>query len=288
MTGRTVEHRFARVPERAATRVRKDGYLSGATLSPLTGVRPGVADILLDQLDLVGATVTDSGSSVATELEQAIAASRVVASVTASAWVQESLRVFAGVTNLSVAHTRVVVRGGDSVAVGLIRELQRIGARVLVVSDDPVLLVELSLDGFAVSDDIESAAEGAVVVFGTSERSGALDAAGLRGVGAVIVVDAALPDEARAVRSTPLTGDTASRDHLVPIVGSVRDTFLLDIASARGAGFDDTVDRISSAFALLLLAEQRAPQAPSAGSAEAFGADAIARADATLAELVLA
>jgi hypothetical protein len=280
-----VDHRFAHAFEKALERVRADG----GTAFPLVRSATTTLSARLEQAGVAGpATAPTAGPELDAAVDAAVASSRVVAAVTTSAWVQEVLRVFASVTNLSVAHTRVVVSGSDTIAVDLARELQRIGARVVVTGDDPVQLLALSLDGLHVAVDPSAAPSDSVVVFSTRLRDRHFDASAIAGAGAVVVVDAALPGEPRSVASTPLDADPDSRPHLAPVTGLTRQTFLLDVAAARGDGFDATVDDIRSAFALLLLAEQvRVGSAETTITAASFSAESVALADAALAAVVL-
>ena len=96
-------------------------------------------------------------------------ASRVVTVVTRAAWAQAVLRATASASNLSYAHTRIAVLGSGPLAEELATRTAAMGARVLVVGDDPVALVGLAQRGLRVARVGEAPLSDVVIAFATGE-----------------------------------------------------------------------------------------------------------------------
>lgn len=245
----------------------------------LVGVRDRAAS------RVTASSATASLERTAEGFRDAARSSGVVAAVAESAWVQETIRVFGAVTNLSLAHTRIAVVGTGPIARSLARELQRIGSRVIVAGGDPAALVRLSSAGFEIALSATAAAADATVLFSTGEDFDPIDAAFFGGPGTLVLVDAAVPGARRSVVGVLGDSDPHGRPDLTPLVGAERDVFLIDIEAARGSGFDQVVADIEGAFVLLLRDEAERRGTPDGGP---FPDDLVLAADAALAELVIA
>ncbi|QHC56828.1 hypothetical protein [Rathayibacter tanaceti] len=204
-------------------------------------------------------------------------ASRVVATLARAAWAQAVLRATAAASNLSVAHTRVAVIGSGPLARELATTTAAMGARVVVVGDDPVELVELAQAGLAVAERSGARLDDAVLAFATGELDAPLGALELGTGGALLVVDAS--EEAPAVSAD--TDPSSGRPGIARIVGAGREAFLLVARELVDGSTRRTREQLSSSFALAL-ARARAAD-PAAGEGEL-----VARADRALALEVLA
>ncbi|OOB92352.1 hypothetical protein [Rathayibacter sp. VKM Ac-2630] len=232
-----------------------------ATLTPLRRER---TQVLLDE------RVAEPGPVEASE-------SRVVTALTLTAWAQAVVRAAASASNLSFAHTRVAVLGSGPLARELATRTAAMGARVLVVGDDPVELVELAQLGLTVAAWSGARLDDVVLAFATGELDAAVDASVLGGGGPLLLVDAA--EDVPAV--TAVTDPSSGRPGIARITGAAREAFVLVAREVVDGSARRTRDQLRSAFGAAL-AEARAAD-PGADRA-----DLRARADRALALEVLA
>lgn len=234
-----------------------------ATLTPLRRERArALLDERLARLELQPVEASDS---------------RVVTAIARAAWAQAVLRAAASASNLSLAHTRIAVLGAGPLARELATRTAAMGARVLVVGDDPVALVELAQLGLAVSVTDGARLDDVVLAFATGELDGAVDAGALGGGGPVLVVDAAEGAPAVAAK----TDSSSGRPGIARILGTDREAFVLVARDVADGSTRRTREQLSSAFSAAL-AEARA------ADPGADGAELAARADRALALEVLA
>lgn len=232
---------------------------------------------------------------------------------------QSVIRLLAQRSNLSIGHSLTVVGGGGPIGAELAIRLDRLGARVRVVSEDAVRLLPLAQAGIPVrlvhpvhpvhpvgsgvagkEDGKDAGGQGdpgdglgtlgldlprnASLIFSTGEPDDPLTPETLRGVdGPTVFVDARRPGDASAAAGRP--GDTPAGP-LAPAeaAAGIGRVLRIDARREHDGTFHRASEDIRAAFVDQLLSlvspEQRRDRA-------AFDATVIAAADRALAEAVL-
>ena len=249
--------------------------LAGARVA----LSPSDPPALRDALRSAGAEVVDTESA---PMVRALAASRVVQDVRTHAWAQQAVLAVARATNLSIAHTRVLVAGAGPVAAALATILSGMGARTAVAGGDAAALHALSRHVPSVRVDPEPAVESdVVIVFATGEGS-RIDPARLGHGAPLVLVDARLPGAA-AAPVVPADGP-AVRPGLRTVPAGFRDVVLLDVAAGRDDAWDLAVEDAGVGFGLALLALASPAQRLAADDVDAA---LVAAADDALARALL-
>ncbi|QHF22716.1 hypothetical protein GTU73_00965 [Rathayibacter sp. VKM Ac-2804] len=184
--------------------------------------------------------------------------SRVVRALTCTAWAQAVLRAVAAASNLSFAHTRVAVLGSGPLAAELATRTAAIGARVVVVGDDPVALVEITQLGITVQTADSADLGDATIAFATGELTGPVTAALLGGGGPLLLVDAAEERPAVAAVTDPSSG----RPGIDRIVDAERELFLLVARDVADGSARRTREELSARFAAAVEAAREQDPSP--------------------------
>ncbi|SMH49071.1 hypothetical protein SAMN06295885_3210 [Rathayibacter oskolensis] len=177
-------------------------------------------------------------------------ASRVVAALTRSAWAQAVLRAAASASNLSFAHTRVAVLGSGRLAAELATRTAAMGARVVVVGDDPVALVELAQQGLDVATTESARLGDAVIAFATGELADPVTPGALGGGGPLLLVDAGEQEEPPTVIAP--TDPASGRPGIARLMTADREAFLLVAREVADASTRRTGESLRARFALAL------------------------------------
>ncbi|NQX17143.1 NAD-binding protein [Rathayibacter sp. VKM Ac-2857] len=184
--------------------------------------------------------------------------SRVVRALSRTAWAQAVLRAVAAASNLSFAHTRVAVLGTGPLAVELATRTAAMGARVVVVGDDPVALVEIAQLGVTVQTAESAELRDATIAFATGERPEPVVPALLGGGGPLLLVDAA--EELPAV--TAVTDPSSGRPGIDRIVDAERELFLLVARDVADGSARRTREQLSARFAAAVDAAREQDPSP--------------------------
>lgn len=184
--------------------------------------------------------------------------SRVVRALTRTAWAQAVLRAVATASNLSFAHTRVAVLGTGPLAVELATRTAATGARVIVVGDDPVALVEIAQLGLTVQTADSADLRDATIAFATGELTSPVTAALLGTGGPLLLVDAA--EERPAV--TAHTDPSSGRPGIDRIADAGRELFLLVARDVADGSARRTTEQLSARFAAAVEAAREQDPSP--------------------------
>ncbi|ROQ03615.1 hypothetical protein EDF54_3091 [Rathayibacter sp. PhB93] len=184
--------------------------------------------------------------------------SRVVRALTRTAWAQAVLRAVAAASNLSFAHTRVAVLGTGPLAVELATGTAATGARVIVVGDDPVALVEIAQRGLTVQTADPADLRDATIAFATGELRSPVTAALLGTGGPLLLVDAG--EERPAV--TAATDPSSGRPGIDRIADAERELFLLVARDVADGSVRRTREQLSARFAAAVEAAREQDPSP--------------------------
>jgi len=242
---------------------------------------PSDPPALREALRDLGAEVVDSGPGPG-PAGRALAASRVVHDVQTHAWAQQAVLTVARATNLSVAHTRMLVAGAGPVAESLARMLSSVGARTTVAGGDATALHALSRHAPSVLVDPEpEVAPDVAIVFATGEAA-RIHPARLGEGAPLVLVDARLP----GADSAPLiaTDGPSVRPGLRTVPVASREVVLLDVAAECDDAWELAVEDATVGFAVALLALASPAQRLAAQDVDAA---LVAAADEALARALL-
>ena len=184
--------------------------------------------------------------------------SQVVRALTRTAWAQAVLRAVAAASNLSFAHTRVAVLGTGPLAAELATRTAATGARVVVVGDDPVALVEIAQLGLTVATTEAAELADATIALATGELSAPVTAALVGGGGPLLLVDAA--EEHPAV--TAVTDPSSGRPGIDRIADADRELFLLVARDVADDSTRRTREQLSARFAAAVEAAREQDPSP--------------------------
>ncbi|ROQ64608.1 hypothetical protein EDF36_0104 [Rathayibacter sp. PhB152] len=184
--------------------------------------------------------------------------SRVVRALTRTAWAQAVLRAVAAASNLSFAHTRVAVLGTGPLAVELATGTAAMGARVVVVGDDPVALVEITRLGLTVATTGSAELRDATIALATGELTSPVAAALLGTGGPLLLVDAAEEHPAVSASTDPSSG----RPGIDRIADAGRELFLLVARDVADGSVRRTREQLSARFAAAVEAAREQDPSP--------------------------
>ncbi|AZZ53471.1 hypothetical protein [Rathayibacter festucae] len=188
--------------------------------------------------------------------------SRVVRALTRTAWAQAVLRAVAAASNLSFAHTRVAVLGTGPLAVELATRTAATGARVIVVGDDPVALVEIAQLGLTVQTTESAELRDATIAFATGELTSPVTSALLGTGGPLLLVDAAEERPAVAAATDPSTDPSSGRPGIDRIADAERELFLLVARDVADGSARRTTEQLSARFAAAVEAAREQDPSP--------------------------
>lgn len=184
--------------------------------------------------------------------------SRVVRALARTAWAQAVLRAVAAASNLSFAHTRVAVLGTGPLAVELATGTAAMGARVVVVGDDPVALVEIARLGLTVATTGSAELRDATIALATGELTSPVAAALLGTGGPLLLVDAAEEHPAVSASTDPSSG----RPGIDRIADAERELFLLVARDVADGSARRTREQLSARFAAAVEAAREQDPSP--------------------------
>lgn len=234
------------------------------------GKRPyGVSNRLAYRSDMASSLFSingiDARKAACVTFDASATDSVTVVTLVRAAWTQSVLRAVAAATNLSLAHTRVAVIGSGGLSAMLAHQLRGMGARVVVVGDDPVALVPLAATGLDVRPSAGIPGD-VTVAIATGEMTAPVSVASIEPGRPLVLADAAI--EGTAV-DMPLSDTHSGRPGVGVAAVAVREVFLLAVRAVADDSAASAHERLAARYTAL--AELHGPAADGLLAAEELG-----------------